>query len=121
MPLMPVYGGILLFTSMGSLGLPGLAGFVSEFMVVRGAWPVFTVITAISMLGLLMTGAYILWGLYKTIYGPLNRRWLGQLSDMSPREVIAIAPLLVLMLAIGVYPYWLVNVINEAVTRFLAG
>jgi NADH-quinone oxidoreductase subunit M len=121
MPLMPVYGGILIFTSMGSLGLPGLAGFVSEFMVVRGAWPVFTVITAISMLGLLMTGAYILWGLYKTIYGPLNRKWLGHLSDMSPREVIAIAPLLALMLAIGVYPYWLVNVINETVTRLLAG
>jgi NADH-quinone oxidoreductase subunit M len=120
-PLAPVYGGILLFTSMGSLGLPGLAGFVSEFMVARSAWPVFTVVTAISMLGLLMTGAYILWGLYKSIYGPLNKKWVGHHLEISPREVVAIAPLLALMLVIGVWPAWLVGVINAAVTRFMAG
>ena len=57
---------------MASLGLPGLAGFVSEFMVVRGAWPVFTVITALAMIGLLMTGAYILKGVRSTLHGPLN-------------------------------------------------
>ena len=45
---LPVYGTVLLFTSMASLGLPGLGGFVSEFMVVRGAWPVFTLATALE-------------------------------------------------------------------------
>ncbi|MBL8045881.1 MAG: hypothetical protein JNL09_05030, partial [Anaerolineales bacterium] len=121
MPLMPVYGAFLIFTSMASLGLPGLNGFVSEFMVVRGAWDVFTVITAISMLGLLITGAYILRGIYKTIYGPINTKWVGHISDISTREVIALAPLAVLMLVLGVAPGWLSNVINEAVTRLLAG
>lgn len=123
MPLMPVYGAFLIFTSMASLGLPGLNGFVSEFMVVRGAWGVepFTIITAISMLGLLITGAYILRGIYKTIYGPVNTKWVGHISDMSTREVIALAPLAVLMLVLGVWPAWLSNVINEAVTRLLAG
>lgn len=120
-PLMPVYAAIMVFTSMASLGLPGLNGFVSEFMVVRSAWPVFTLITAISMLGLLMTGAYILKGIYKVLTGPVNKKWVGHLSDMSPREIIAIAPLLALMLALGVWPYWLVDVINQAVTRWLAG
>jgi NADH-quinone oxidoreductase subunit M len=120
-PLAPVYGGILIFTSMASLGLPGLNGFVSEFMVVRGSWPIFTAFTAIAMLGLLITGAYILKGLYKTIYGPLNARWAGHLTDISAREVVAIAPLLALMLALGVWPWWLVQVINETVTRFMAG
>jgi len=121
MPIMPVYGAFLIFTSMASLGLPGLNGFVSEFMVVRGAWDVFTAITAVSMLGLLITGAYILRGIYKTIYGPINTKWVGHLSDMSTREVIALAPLAVLMLVLGVWPAWLSNVINEAVTRLLAG
>ncbi|MBP7690385.1 MAG: NADH-quinone oxidoreductase subunit M [Anaerolineales bacterium] len=120
-PLAPVYGGILLFTSMASLGLPGLNGFVSEFMVVRGAWPIFTLFTAIAMLGLLMTGAYILKGIYKSIYGPLNPKWVGHRLEISPREVIAIAPLLVLMLVLGVWPAWLVQVINATVTRFMAG
>jgi NADH-quinone oxidoreductase subunit M len=117
--LAPVYGGILIFTSMASLGLPGLGGFVSEFMVVRGAWPVFTIITAAAMVGLLMTGAYILKGIGRVLHGPLNPRWVGHSLEISPREVLAIAPLMALMLALGVWPWWLVNVINEAVTRML--
>ncbi len=118
-PLAPVYGGILIFTSMASLGLPGLNGFVSEFMVVRGAWPVYTVITAVGMLGLLMTGAYILKGIQKVLHGPVNQRWAGHNLEISRREVIAIAPLLALMLVIGVWPAWLVSVINAAITRMM--
>ncbi len=118
-PLAPVYGGILIFTSMASLGLPGLGGFVSEFMVVRGAWPVFTLITTIAMLGLLMTGAYILKGIGKVLHGPVNTKWVGHKLEISTREVVAIAPLLALMLVLGVWPAWLVNVINAAVTRMM--
>jgi len=119
--LAPVYGGILLFTSMASLGLPGLNGFVSEFMVVRGALPVytFTLITALSMFGLLLTSAYILKAIYKVLHGPVNARWHDHAVEISRREVVAIAPLMALMLALGVWPAWLVSVINEAVTRLL--
>ena len=119
-PLAPVYGGLLIFTSMASLGLPGLAGFVPEFMVVRGAWPVFTAITALAMLGLLMTGAYILKGIRRTLHGPVNTRWVGHRLEIAPREIIALAPLMVLMLLVGIWPAWLVSVINEAVTRLFA-
>jgi NADH-quinone oxidoreductase subunit M len=115
-PLVPVYGGILIFTSMASLGLPGLNGFVSEFLVVRGAWPVFTLFTAISMIGLLFTGAYILKGIMKVLHGPLNERWVGHLTEINPREILVIAPLMVLMLSIGIWPNWILNVINRAVT-----
>jgi len=119
----PVYGGILLFSSMASLGLPGLNGFVSEFMVVRGAWPVFTVLTAISMLGLLFTGAYILKGVRYVLHGPLNPEAVelahGRSLEINAREVIAIAPLLILMLVIGIYPSWIVSVINATVMRLV--
>src|SRR5690606_6590387 len=75
-PLVPVYGGILIFTSMASLGLPGLNGFISEFLVVRGSFgvgvnspsPVMAVYTAVAMLGLLFTGAYILKGIKKVLH-----------------------------------------------------
>jgi NADH-quinone oxidoreductase subunit M len=116
-PLMPVYGGILIFTAMASLGLPGLNGFVSEFLVVRGAWPIFTVYTAISMLGLLITGAYIVKGIRDVLHGPLNEAWQGHALEINRREIIAIAPLMVLMLAIGVWPAWLLDVINQTVLR----
>jgi NADH-quinone oxidoreductase subunit M len=118
-PLAPVYGGLLTFTSMASLGLPGLAGFVSEFMVVRGAWPIFTTITALAMIGLLMTGAYILKGIGRTLYGPVNTRWAGHRLEISAREVVALAPLAVLLVVNGVWPRWLVDVINETVTRLM--
>jgi NADH-quinone oxidoreductase subunit M len=117
--LAPVYGGLLLFTSLASLGLPGLNGFVSEFMVVRGAWPVFTLVTALSTLGLLVTGAYVLKALQKTLHGPLNQRWQGHGLEISPRETVALAPLVALMLALGVWPAWLVSMINTTVTRWL--
>ena len=70
--LAPVYGGLLIFSSMASLGLPGLGGFVAEFAIVRGAWPVFTVATAFSMLGLFFTGAYILKGVQQVLHGKLR-------------------------------------------------
>jgi len=120
-PLAPVYGGLLIFTSMASLGLPGLNGFVSEFMVVRGAFavPAFTLITALGMIGLLLTGAYILKGIQKVLHGPVNPKWAGHSLEISAREVVSIAPLLALMLLIGVWPGWLVGVINAAVTRMM--
>jgi NADH-quinone oxidoreductase subunit M len=117
-PLVPVYGGILIFTSMASLGLPGLNGFISEFLVVRGAWPILTVYTAISMLGLLFTGAYILKGIKKVLHGPLNERWAHgehRLTEINAREIFIMVPLMALILWIGVWPAWILNVINKAV------
>jgi NADH-quinone oxidoreductase subunit M len=117
-PLVPVYGGILLFTAMGSLGLPGLGGFVSEFLVVRGVWPIFTLYTAVSMIGLFFTGAYVLKGIKKTLHGPLNEQWVGHLSEINAREILVIAPLMGLMLWIGVWPAWILDVINRAMTMW---
>lgn len=118
-PLVPVYGGILIFTSMASLGLPGLNGFVSEFLVVRGAWAILPGFTAVAMIGLLMTGAYILKGVRKVLHGPLNERWAHgdhKLTEINARELIVMAPLMVLMLALGIWPMWLLDVINKAMT-----
>ena len=120
-PLVPIYGGILVFTSMASLGLPGLNGFVSEFLVVRGAWPILTVYTAVSMLGLLFTGAYILKGIKQVLHGPLNEHWAHgehKLTEINLREIIVMAPLMVMILWIGVWPAWILNVINKAVVSF---
>jgi NADH-quinone oxidoreductase subunit M len=115
-PLVPVYGAILIFTSMASLGLPGLNGFISEFLVVRGSWPVFSVYTALAMIGLFFTGAYILKGIRQVLHGPLNEKWAGHLTEINAREIFVIVPLMILILWIGVYPDWILGVINRAVT-----
>ena len=97
--------------------MPGLNGFVSEFLVVRGSWPILTFYTALSMIGLLITGAYILKGIKQVLHGPLNEKWLGHRLEINRREVLAIAPLMVLMLLIGVWPSWILEVINKTVMR----
>ena len=122
-PLVPIYGGILIFTSMASLGLPGLNGFISEFLVVRGSFgvgvnsasPVMAIYTAVAML---FTGAYILKGIKKVLHGPMNEHWAHgehKLTEISTREIIVMVPLMVLILWIGLYPAWILNVINNAV------
>ena len=117
----PVMGAILLFTSFASLGLPGLNGFVSEFLIVRGAWPVFTGLTAIAMIGLLFTGAYILKGIRAVLHGPFNMRWENYSLELTPAELAAMVPLIVLMLLTGLYPNWILPMINATVTTLFAG
>jgi len=117
----PVYGAIFIFTSMASLGLPGLNGFVSEFLVVRGSWPVFTGLTIVAMLGLLFTGGYILKGIRAVLHGPFNLHFKDYNLEIEVREVIAIAPLLVLMLVTGILPNWILPIINNSVMQLLGG
>ncbi|KAA3653637.1 MAG: NADH-quinone oxidoreductase subunit M [Chloroflexi bacterium] len=114
--IMPVFGTILIFTSMASLGLPGLNGFVSEFMIVRGSWAIFTIPLAVSMIGLLMTGAYILKGIGETLHGPVKEEW-AKLPDMTLREHLVIWPLMALMLSLGIWPQWILVFINDTVSK----
>jgi NADH-quinone oxidoreductase subunit M len=71
--------------------------------------------TALSMIGLLVTGAYILKGIKKVLHGPLNEKWLGHRLEINRREILAIAPLMLLMLLIGVWPSWILGVINNTI------
>jgi NADH-quinone oxidoreductase subunit M len=112
----PIFGAIFIFASMSSLGLPGLNGFIGEFLVVRGAFPVFGLITVLSMIGLLFTGNYILKGIRAVLHGPFNMHWKDYHLEIERRELIAIAPLLVLILVTGLAPNWILTVINGSVT-----
>ncbi|MDJ0755677.1 MAG: NADH-quinone oxidoreductase subunit M [Ardenticatenaceae bacterium] len=113
---LPVYGGILIFTSMASLGLPGLNGFVGEFMITSSAWNIFYAQVALSMIGLLMTGAYILKGIGETLHGETKPEWVG-LPKMTLTEHVVIWPLMIMMLALGIWPQLMLSVINDTVTR----
>ena len=116
--IMPRYGAVLIFCAMGSLGLPGLAGFASEFLLIRSGWAAFTGLTALSLIGLLVTGIYILKALQKVLHGPLGHEWAHHpLSDMNWTEVIAVAPLMLAMLILGIAPALVMNLINLGVSK----
>ena len=95
-----------------------MGGFVSEFMVVRGAWTIFMAITAISLIGLFFTGVYVLKALKLVLHGPLNEEWAGHVSEINVREILVIAPLMILVLVTGIWPAWILNLINQAITAW---
>jgi NADH-quinone oxidoreductase subunit M len=112
----PVYVGIMSFTMFASLGLPGLAGFVSEFLSLVGSFPVFPVLVIISGLGIVITAAYFLWTIRRMFLGKLTPRW-ENLPDINFRELVTVVPLMVLMVLIGVYPSILIKLMNPALTE----
>ena len=100
---MPVYGAVLIYVSLASLGLPGLAGFVSEFMVLMGSFMVYRWMTVSSCIGILLAAAYLLYMIQRVLLGKVNPKW-SSLPDMSGREIFTLVPLMILILVVGIYP-----------------
>ncbi len=100
---MPGYAGILTFFALASLGLPALSGFVSEFLVLLGSYQYSRTFTGIAVLGIILAATYLLYMVQRVLLGPLNAKW-NALTDINFKEILTLAPLMVLILGIGVYP-----------------
>jgi NADH-quinone oxidoreductase subunit M len=109
--------------TLASLGLPGLSGFVSEFMSLLGTYAKFPVTTIVSVLGIVITAGYFLYMLQRVLLGPLNEKLAG-IPDISKRELLTLVPLMIVTILIGVYPlaaikYQMVSI--EALVKVLGG
>ena len=121
--LVPLLAGVLLFAALASLALPGLAPFVSEFLVVVGAFAVNRPVAVIAVIGVILAAAYALWMVQRTTQGKLNpdlASYAGMKRDLSWRERAVVAPMIVLLIFFGFYPEPLIDVINPAVEATLA-
>jgi NADH-quinone oxidoreductase subunit M len=116
---LPVYAGFLTVFSLASLGLPGLSGFVGEFLSLVGTYGVWRWQTMVSVLGIVITAAYMLTVLQRVLMGPLNQKW-ARLPDMRPREVWTLVPLLLLVLLVGLYPLSVLRWQQPALEALLA-
>jgi NADH-quinone oxidoreductase subunit M len=114
----PVFCGLMGITLFASLGLPGLNGFVSEFLIFKGALPLAGWAAAISTLGLLITAIFLLTILQRVFTGPAQNRWAGW-KDLTTAERLTIAPMVGLMLVLGIYPQLLLTVANPAAMAML--
>jgi NADH-quinone oxidoreductase subunit M len=115
----PVLAGILLIAGLSSLSLPGLAPFVSEFMVLAGTFTRSVPAAVLATLGIVLAALYILIMYQRTMTGPLQPG-SEAVRDLEPREVAALAPAIVLIVGLGFYPQPLLNVINPAVTEVVS-
>jgi NADH-quinone oxidoreductase subunit M len=100
---MPVYTSVFSLALFAALGLPGLSGFISEALVFLGAFQTYRTITIISALGIVIGAAYVLWMLQRVFLGPANPKYEG-LPDISPRELATLVPIGLIVLALGIYP-----------------
>lgn len=116
---MPVYAGAFGFAAFASLGLPGLSGFVAEFQIFVGAFGVSPWAAGLALPGIVLTAGLFLWTIMRLFMGPLPARW-EPLTDLDWYERAAIFPLLVLVLLIGLLPWWILAVIDPA-ARTLIG
>lgn len=112
---MPVYTACMLVAAFASLGLPLLAGFVGEFLCFLGAFQIegLRMLTVVALLGVLLTATFLLLMLRRVFFRPVQKDW-GMLPDMNFRELATVVPLLLLALALGLYPALLLNPLTQA-------
>jgi NADH-quinone oxidoreductase subunit M len=110
----PVLAGTFLIAGLATVSLPGLAPFVSEFLVLIGAYNRYWLAAAFGVTALVLSSIYILWLYQRLMTGPVadgNER----IRDLVPREILVVAPLIVLLLVLGIYPKPVLDIINPAV------
>ena len=107
------------FALFSSLGLPGLNSFVSEFLIFRGVFPLNWVAASISVLGLLITAAVLLNVIQKVFNGPVPEHW-KEFPDLHHSERHALAPVIGLMILLGIVPQLILNSVNPTVINLLA-
>jgi NADH-quinone oxidoreductase subunit M len=107
----PVFSGLMGIALFSSLGLPGLNGFIGEFLIFKGSFPLVTWATSISVLGLMITAVVILGVIQRIFTGPLNPH-CSTFPDLTTAERLALAPVIALMFALGLYPQLLIQLFN---------
>jgi NADH-quinone oxidoreductase subunit M len=105
----PRLQAVMLVAAMGLLGLPGLSGFSGEFLILIGSWQTQPVITAVSLIAIVIASAYTLRVFQAAMHGPERLPGGRTYGDLRPRELLLIAPLLAAIIFLGVWPGWLIN------------
>lgn len=129
---MPIFAFLFLVFTLSSIALPLTNGFVGEFMILIGsfkAWPdmlwrelpLFSVLTGVACLGVILGAVYMLTLYMKTMFGEMDEQKNGSLLDLSRRELCTFAPLFVLVFVMGIYPQPFLNLMNESIAGYLSG
>ena len=116
---MPAYAAVFMVFTLASVGLPGTSGFVGEFLVLLGAFEVNTWVCFLAATGVILGAAYMLFLYRRLIFGKLERAELQAMLDLNPREIAVFAPLVVLVLWMGIYPSSFLDPIQMSVQNLV--
>jgi NADH-quinone oxidoreductase subunit M len=115
----PWFSGVFLFTAFASIGLPGLNGFVGEFMVLMGSYATLPVAAILGAFGVVLAAVYLLWAYERVFTGPITIEENREVADLNVREVTLLAPLIALMLVLGLYPNIILDRVGPSVEAVL--
>jgi NADH-quinone oxidoreductase subunit M len=116
---MPLYATVFAIAVFASAGLPLLNGFIGEFTILSGAFAANRAWAVVGVIGLILGAAYLLWLYQRTMLGPIRHEENRSLRDLLWNERLVVAPLLVLIFFIGLYPTPLFNVLDRPVKQIL--
>jgi NADH-quinone oxidoreductase subunit M len=121
---MPLYAVCFMVFTMANVGLPGTSGFIGEFLTLLGAFKANTWVAFFATFGVILSAAYALWLYRRMIFGPIEKPSLKSITDLGYREVLVMAPLVILTLLFGFYPAPLMDVtavsVNNLVSNYQA-
>ena len=117
---MPIYAAAFLFVTLSSIGLPGLNGFVGEFLVLLGTFGVSPAHAAFAATGVILSAVYMLWMFQRVIWGEVSNPHNESLTDINVRERLTLVPLLVLIVWMGVYSNHFLRPMDASVTNLLS-
>ena len=117
--IMPVYATVFMLFMLASVGLPGTSGFVGEILVLVGVFQASTWVAFFAATGMILGAAYMLWLYRRVIFGELVKEALRGLRDLRPNEIVAFAPLVVLVIVMGVYPSLFLDPMHASVNQLL--
>ncbi len=115
---LPVYAGFFMVFTLASIGLPGLNGFIGEFLIILGGFKASKLAGALAATGIIIGAAYMLWLYQRVFFQEVNPNIKGY-KDMDLREIITLAPLVVLVVWIGVYPNTFLGFMHESVKQLV--
>jgi NADH-quinone oxidoreductase subunit M len=115
----PLFSLVLTVVALSSIGLPGLNGFVGEFLVLLGSFSAYPWATGVATTGVIFAAAYLLWALQRLIFNRLDHAENETLADLTPRELVVMVPLLVGILWLGLYPGPVLRRMEPASQRYL--
>jgi NADH-quinone oxidoreductase subunit M len=116
---MPVFSAVLTFTALSSVAVPGTNGFVGEFLVLVGSFETQPLAAGLATIAVIFAAAYLLWALKRILYGPIVHRENESLTDLTRREVVVLAPLVALMLWLGLFPNPVLRRMEPAATVYV--
>lgn len=116
---MPKYAVVFMLFTMASVGLPATSGFVGEFMVLLGVFKVSKLVAALGATALVLGAAYMLWLYARVVFGEVGNREVQEMPDLNYKEVIVFAPLVALVLLMGIFPSLFLDVLHVSVDNLM--